>query len=313
MKNIMDNAASNMKESLARSVIYSDFSLQVRVGVTGHRSLTGTPELVKSIKQALTTSLLELLEPSSIYQRVVKKIFPRFYNASLGKDRKTKVTFTVVSPLAEGADRLVAEEALNLPNYSLEVVLPMMKEEYIQDFQTSESREMFDSLLGRAARWDLIINRTLAEEIPDKDPNERRRVAYKRVGEYVVDHCDILVALWDGQPSRGTGGTAEIVAYARKRGKSLIVISTVNPKKISIEKGNDSIGKTFSRMEMLNSFGIDQQVNRSYIENQYREIFSTPEGTRLNQKNLENVKNNLLPWYVRASIIAKKNQKIYLM
>jgi hypothetical protein len=34
----------------------------------------------------------------------------------------------------------------------------------------------------------------------------------------------VLIALWDGQPSRGKGGTAEIVAYARQRGIPVVWI-----------------------------------------------------------------------------------------
>ena len=33
----------------------------------------------------------------------------------------------------------------------------------------------------------------------------------------VPDRSSVLVAVWDGQPSRGLGGTADVVAYARQR------------------------------------------------------------------------------------------------
>ena len=41
------------------------------------------------------------------------------------------------------------------------------------------------------------------------------------VGRYVLDRCDVLVAVWDGQPARGRGGTADIVAMARHCGKPM--------------------------------------------------------------------------------------------
>ena len=34
----------------------------------------------------------------------------------------------------------------------------------------------------------------------------------------------MLVAVWDGQPARGLGGTADVVAYARQRGVPMEVI-----------------------------------------------------------------------------------------
>ena len=35
-----------------------------------------------------------------------------------------------------------------------------------------------------------------------------RDEAYERAGRHVVDRADVLIALWDGQPPRGRGGTA---------------------------------------------------------------------------------------------------------
>jgi hypothetical protein len=40
----------------------------------------------------------------------------------------------------------------------------------------------------------------------------------------MVDHADELYAVWDGQPARGYGGTADVVAYARQRSIPVRVI-----------------------------------------------------------------------------------------
>ena len=40
----------------------------------------------------------------------------------------------------------------------------------------------------------------------------------------MVDRCDVLIAVWDGEPARGPGGTAEIVAYALERGRPIVHI-----------------------------------------------------------------------------------------
>ena len=37
----------------------------------------------------------------------------------------------------------------------------------------------------------------------------------------------MLLALWDGEPSRGRGGTAEIVGVARQLGRTVIHIPVV--------------------------------------------------------------------------------------
>jgi CTP synthase (UTP-ammonia lyase) len=57
------------------------------------------------------------------------------------------------------------------------------------------------------------------------NPAEARKKAYEIVGHHVVNHCDVLIALWDGRPSRGRGGTAEIVAYAREKKCPMLIIS----------------------------------------------------------------------------------------
>ena len=61
----------------------------------------------------------------------------------------------LVSPLAEGADRLVAEEAGKL-NYVLDVVLPLRKQDYEQDFLGSV--EQFERLLAIDSEERLVWN-----------------------------------------------------------------------------------------------------------------------------------------------------------
>jgi len=45
---------------------------------------------------------------------------------------------------------------------------------------------------------------------------------YKSVGVYVADKSDILLALWDGTFNAKSGGTGDIVAYARDKGKEVV-------------------------------------------------------------------------------------------
>jgi hypothetical protein len=118
----------------------------------------------------------------------------------------------VLSPLAEGADRLVAARALVLPGAALEAVLPLDEADYERDFETDASRAEFRSLLARARR---------VRRLP---PSSSREEAYAAAGRFVVDHCDVLVAIWDGQIANGPGGTANIVAYARSRARRLSIV-----------------------------------------------------------------------------------------
>jgi hypothetical protein len=89
--------------------------------------------------------------------------------------------------------------------------------EYERDFETAESRAEFASLLARAS--DVIV-------LPER---ENRTAAYEAAGDALVERCDTLIALWDGEPARGRGGTAHVVTRARSRARPVIWISTRPP------------------------------------------------------------------------------------
>jgi len=124
---------------------------------------------------------------------------------------------TALSPLAEGADRLVAHAALARGG-GLIVPLPFPVEEYSRDFETAESMGEFGRLLAQA------------EEVLVLPPVATRNEAYAGVGSYIADRCDALIALWDGQGAQGQGGTAEVVYRALNRRIPVIHILCGNRK-----------------------------------------------------------------------------------
>jgi hypothetical protein len=72
----------------------------------------------------------------------------------------------------------------------------------------------FATTAGKAAYRRL---RALASEViqlPFRSPSAE---AHWAAGQRVVELADVLVAVWDGRPSRGVGGTADIVAFAGQR------------------------------------------------------------------------------------------------
>jgi hypothetical protein len=127
------------------------------------------------------------------------------------------VPLGIISSLAEGADRLVAWEVLRDPEAVLEVALPLPPHEYISDFTTQASRKEFHDLLGRAG---------LVTELP---PDRDRDWAYARAGRYVNQRSDVLIAIWDGQGPRGTGGTAEVVMTRKCERRPLLLVSSNEP------------------------------------------------------------------------------------
>ena len=52
--------------------------------------------------------------------------------------------------------------------------------------------------------------------------HERQLDAYVMTGRATVAHCDMLIAVWDGLPPRGRGGTGEVVQLAITHGTAII-------------------------------------------------------------------------------------------
>lgn len=114
-----------------------------------------------------------------------------------------------LSSLAVGADQLFAGLAL-ARGAELTVVIP--SEDYEDCFTDAAELARYRDLKERAAREVRLGHPHSTDE------------AYYAAGAYIADHCDLLLAVWDGRPARGLGGTGDIVAYARGLGRPVTVI-----------------------------------------------------------------------------------------
>ena len=198
-----------------------------RIGVTGHHELDKPDDLREPIRKAIVRLLT---------------LVPVAPGAGLA--------LVVVSALAEGADRLVAGEVLAAGadrlvlkdvlaagddqemvletvladlDARLEVALPLPVNDYLEDFKTEDSKEEFRCLLARAR----------ASDIWNAPAELEREEAYERAGRYVVDRCDAIIAVWDGEKSGGRDGTAEIVGYAQEQGVPIAWVHTAGGPPVS--------------------------------------------------------------------------------
>jgi len=114
-----------------------------------------------------------------------------------------------VSSLAVGADQIFASLVLERGG-RLEVILP--SNGYEKTFSRSKDLRRFRSLLERA---------TTIETLSFTEPSEE---AYLAAGCRIVDLSEVLLAIWDGEPAKGKGGTADIVQYAKSRGARFEVV-----------------------------------------------------------------------------------------
>lgn len=127
------------------------------------------------------------------------------------KDVLTQVSGDLigVSSLAVGADQLFASAVLEQGG-RLHVVIPSPK--YDTTFTDTDDLENYRQLLSKA------------HQVTTLDFNEPSEDAYLAAGHHIVDECDLLVAIWDGKPAQGKGGTADTVEYAQAQGKTVRIV-----------------------------------------------------------------------------------------
>jgi hypothetical protein len=123
------------------------------------------------------------------------------------KGRKASASGLVygVSSVAAGGDLLFAESCIQLA-LPLCVLLPMPAEEFRRDFdEAGWSRA--EQVMARAASVEVTGG------------SQSREECYYECGIETVQQSRLLLALWDGRPSQGLGGTEDVVSFARGIGR----------------------------------------------------------------------------------------------
>lgn len=164
----------------------------IRVGITGHR-----PNRMHIGVAKVEARLVQVLK-------------------ALRKGSKTDGKPVAISALAEGSDRLFASAALTL-GYELVALLPFKSSDYETTFGDASANGEYRALLARAGEV-VELPGTLADST----------AGYEAVGRLAVDRCHVLVAVWDGKPAAGRGGTPEIIQYALDHGRPAIWIDATH-------------------------------------------------------------------------------------
>jgi hypothetical protein len=137
----------------------------------------------------------------------------------------------VISPLAEGSDRFVAETGLAL-GFELQCPLPFLREEYEKDFQSEDSRKDFHEMLGKATAVLELDGSRDTIEAPDLESR-----SYEAAGRIVLNQADILIAIWDGDPGE-KGGTGQMVSEAERLRIPIIWIESNPPHALNVKLQN---------------------------------------------------------------------------
>src|SRR5436853_157089 len=117
---------------------------------------------------------------------------------------------TGLTSLAIGADQLFAETLRDL-HIRYVVIIPC--DEYEQTFTTTNDLIKYKSLLQNA--FETI-------KLPFDKPSEE---AFFEAGKQIADASEMLIAIWNGQPAKGLGGTGDIVKYALSINRTILHIN----------------------------------------------------------------------------------------
>ncbi|HEY0377997.1 MAG TPA: hypothetical protein VGC87_13845 [Pyrinomonadaceae bacterium] len=117
-----------------------------------------------------------------------------------------------VTSLAVGADQLFANAVLRRGG-ALEVILPFP--EYETTFTETRDRREYARLLSRASEVEVLERHGSDED------------AYLASGKRMVDTSELILAVWDGRPAAGRGGTGDIVSYAVRQRKRTVHLNPV--------------------------------------------------------------------------------------
>jgi hypothetical protein len=189
-----------------------------RIGVVGHRP--------NRMQQADAARLLDLAR--RIFTAVAEETCAcHATSPEPGYDRAQPPVVRVISPLAEGTDRLLAEVGLAC-GCTLCCPMPFAQSEYEKDFAGAVALEpdsvaRFRGLLehGRA------IGDAIVFELDGDRADEG--AAYGAAGRVVVNQSDLLLAVWDGLPARGGGGTVQTMREAVQLGVPVLWIDAHAP------------------------------------------------------------------------------------
>ena len=197
--------------------------LALTIGVIGHR-----PNRLPQAQEArLKSEIAKVLDEIAAGADAAHKTYAAFFSS-------LPPSFSLVTGLAEGADTLAAEVALDRAarGFTLAAALPFATEEFEKDFKSDNARKKLHELVACAKSClELPGERSRPEDSKQEGARKESR-SYEATGLTVLSQADILLAIWDGGASRGRGGTTEMLNVAARQGIPVIHIH-VNDEKSS--------------------------------------------------------------------------------
>lgn len=198
--------------------------LTFRVGVVGHRlnrlpadpgALDRLRTVIRGVLSATRQAVLEIKDEDS-----KKTVAQRLYSDA-------PALLRAISPLAEGTDRIFADEASKLA-FELCCPLPFHRDEFLKDFVTPSAPHEPNSVANFERLLALAERQGAGAFELDGDRSDGLS-AYGAAGRVVLNQSDMLVVVWDGDKPAGGGGTVQTLEEALRYGVPVLWISPHHP------------------------------------------------------------------------------------
>jgi hypothetical protein len=340
---------------------------ELRIGVTGHRNLPDPAGVARAVARLFDHVQYVLTDAATfprgtagsqhgffkrcdhLLTRVAKVVWPRLPVSPnhVPPEQRTPVQLVVISPLAKGADRIVARAAINQPQVDgrprLQVVTPFSLDDYRRDFVEPDDRAEFEELLALDPSPTIMSNNYGLPQ-PGDSPEQliakqdQRNDGYFAVGKRVVDACEILIVIWNGQPAAGRGGTGDIVEYAVEQGRTILWIDSNHPEqaarqiighapeKLGADEGvvlgflhrplprrAKQLSYGFHRLAAYNRDpAFDEADYQAVINRNWKKLLESATQAGLAKEAIAPVVDLLLPQYARADQLAVRYQQLYV-
>jgi hypothetical protein len=161
------------------------------VGISGHRWNKIPADAAPRVARQLASVFMEI-------DQAIRGEFER--------DGGRPPVLRLVANLAEGADQMAV--ASRPAGWLLHAILPFPRARYENDFAPANATGGVDrrpGFLAALAQADSIV------ELPGANDAVQ---SYEQAGECMLRESDLLVAVWDGLPGSGRGGTQAVIAQA---------------------------------------------------------------------------------------------------
>lgn len=152
-----------------------------------------------------------------------------------------KVKLRLNTALSAGADQIAARAILSAnekteqQRWALQVIVPFERQSYCEHLAVGLPEthppiaQSFEDLIEQADTVFELADLEVIPPVQEPDIEEARTQywqsqRYRTLGNLLAKQADLILAIWDGRPAGGPGGTADVVALALAQDKSIIRI-----------------------------------------------------------------------------------------